>query len=184
MNKTQLRKDFDKKEYDAGASAFKIACWYIVSSILFRSGLMPFSSVLVVMLRLFGCKAGKEVRVKPYVNIKYPWKLSIGDYTWIGEGSVIENLAQVSLGNSVCLSQDCMLMTGNHNYKKTSFDLFVSPIIVEDGAWIGARAVVSPGITIASHAIITLGSVITKNTEPYTIYQGNPAMKVGERVIS
>ena len=184
MNKTQLRKDFDKKDYDSGGSALKIGCWYLVSTLFFRSGLIPFSSVLVALLRLFGCKAGKDVRVKPFVNIKYPWKLAIGDHSWIGEGSIIENLAPVTLGKNVCLSQECMLMTGNHNYKKTTFDLFVRPIIIEDGAWIGARAIVSPGLLIASHAIITMGSVATKNAEPYAVYQGNPAMKVGERVIS
>ena len=184
MNKTQLRKDFDKKDYDAGGGAFKIACWYLISTVFFRSGLMPFSSVLVAFLKLFGCRVGTDVRVKPFVNIKYPWKLTIGDHTWIGEGCIIENLAPVSLGNNVCLSQECMLMTGNHNFKKTTFDLFVSPITVEEGAWIGARAVVSPGLVIASHAIITMGSIVTRNTEPYAIYQGNPAMKVGERIIS
>ena len=184
MNQTQLRKDFDKKDYTAGGSALKIGCWYLVSTMFFRSGLIPFSSVLVALLRLFGSKIGTDVRVKPFVNIKYPWKLTIGDYTWIGEGSIIENLAPVRLGNNVCLSQGCMLMTGNHNYKKTTFDLFVSPIVVEDGAWIGARAIVSPGVVIASHAIVTMGSVVTKDTEPYTIHQGNPAVKVGDRIIS
>ena len=184
MNKTQLRKKFDKKDYDAGGSAVKIACWYLVSTVFFRSGLMPFSSVLVGLLKLFGCKVGSDVRVKPYVNIKYPWKLNIGDHTWIGEGCIIENLASVSLGSNVCLSQECMLMTGNHNYKKTSFDLFVSPIVIEEGAWIGARAVISPGITVASHVIITMGSIVTKSTQPFAIYQGNPAIKVGDRIIS
>lgn len=184
LNKTQLRKDFDKKDYDAGASTFKMVCWYFVSTIFFRSGLMPFSSILVAILRLFGCDAGKDIRVKPFVNIKYPWKLAIGDHTWIGEGCIIENLAQVTLGKNVCLSQESMLMTGNHNYKKISFDLFFKPVIIEDGAWIGANCIVCPGVVVASHAILTIGSVATKNTEPYTIYQGNPAIKVAERVIS
>lgn len=184
MNKTQLRKAFDKKDYNSGGSALKIFCWYLISTVFFRSGLMPFSSVLVTLLKLFGCKTGKEIRVKPFVNIKYPWKLSIGDYAWLGEGSTIENLAQVTIGKNVCLSQRCMLVTGNHNYKKSTFDLFVSPIIVEEGAWIGAGAVVSPGITIGSHGIVTLGTIVTKNTDPYAIYQGNPAVKIGERIIS
>ena len=183
MNQTRLRKNFDKKDYNAGASAFKIFCWYLVSTVFFRSGLIPFSSVLVGLLKLFGCKTGKDTRVKPFVNIKYPWKLSIGDYTWIGEGCIIENLAQVTLGKNVCLSQGCMLVTGNHNYKKTSFDLFVKPILIEDGAWIGAKAIVCPGVVVSSHAVLTVGSVAVNNVDPYAVYQGNPGIKIRSRMI-
>ena len=101
LNKTQLRKDFDTNNYDAGASSFKMACWYFVSTVFFRSGLMPFSSVLVAILRLFGCKAGKDIRIKPFVNIKYPWKLVIGDHTWIGEGCII-GAGAIVLENTIC----------------------------------------------------------------------------------
>jgi putative colanic acid biosynthesis acetyltransferase WcaF len=183
MNKTQLRKAFDKKDYDCGASSFKLMFWYFISTVFFRSGLMPFSFVLVGLLRLFGCKAGKDVRIKPFVNIKYPWKLIIGDHTWIGEGSVIENLALVTLGDNVCISQGSMLITGNHNYSSTTFDLFVKPIIIEEGAWIGANAMVCPGVTVASHAVLTVGSVAVNNIDPYSIYQGNPGVKIRSRVI-
>jgi putative colanic acid biosynthesis acetyltransferase WcaF len=184
LNKTKLRKDFNKKDYDAGASAFKIVAWYFVSTIFFRTGLIPFSTILLLFLKLFGCKAGKDIRIKPFVNIKYPWKLIIGDHTWIGEGCIIENLALVTLGNNVCLSQGSTLVTGNHNYKKTSFDLFVSPITIEDGAWIGAKAIVCPGVLIGSHAVLTVGSVATKDAEAYSIYQGNPAVKVRKRSLT
>ncbi|MDB5013236.1 MAG: putative colanic acid biosynthesis acetyltransferase WcaF [Daejeonella sp.] len=76
-----------------------------------------------------------------------------------------------------------MLLTGNHNYKKTTFDLITSPIIVEDGVWIGAKAVVCPGVTAFSHAVLTVGSIATKNMACYSIYSGNPAAKIKDRVI-
>lgn len=150
--------------------------------LLFRSGLMPSSSVLVWILRLFGAKIGKDVRIKPYIYIHYPWKLSIGDYSWLAECR-IENLAEVSIGNNVCVSQKAMLLTGNHDYKKADFDLITKPIVLEDGVWIGANAVVCPGVTAASHAVLTVGSVATKDLESFSIYQGNPAIKVKDRVI-
>lgn len=150
--------------------------------IFFRSGLMPSSSALVWILRLFGAKIGKEVRIKPYIYIHYPWKLSVGDYSWLAECR-IENLAQVTIGNNVCVSQKAMLLTGNHDYKKVSFDLITKPIVLADGVWIGANAVVCPGVTAASHAVLTVGSVATKDLEAYAIYQGNPTVKVKERVI-
>ncbi len=183
MLQTQLKKAFDKKDFNAGASILKLTCWYFVSFLFFRSGLMPISSVLVLILKLFGAKIGKEVRIKPYVHIHYPWKLTIGNYTWLAQCS-IENLAQVTIGNHVCISQQAMLLTGNHNYSKISFDLITKPIVLEDGVWIGAKAIVCPGVTAASHSVLSVGSVATKNLAAYAIYQGNPAVKVRDRVIA
>ena len=181
-NQTKLKKDFDQKGFDTGASSLKRFCWYFTSMLFFRSGLIPISSILVFILRLFGAKIGKEVRIKPYIYIHYPWKLSIGDNSWLAECR-IENLAQVTIGNNVCISQNAMLLTGNHNYKTINFDLITKSIILEDGVWIGARAIVCPGITAKSHAILSVGSIATKDLEPYSIYQGNPAVKVREREI-
>ena len=183
MIKTQLKKRFDKKDFDAGASAFKIFTWYCISTLFFRSGIIPFSIILVAILKLFGARIGKDVRIKPFVNIKYPWKLNIGHHTWIGENCCIENLASVSLGENVCLSQGCMILTGNHNYKSAEFDLITLPVNIEDGAWIGAKAVVCPGVVVASHAVLTVSSIAVQNMEAYSIYQGNPAIKIRTRII-
>jgi putative colanic acid biosynthesis acetyltransferase WcaF len=180
---TQLAKKFDTKEFVIGASALKQIFWYCTSGLFFRSGLIPFSSVLVWLLRLFGAKIGKDVRIKPYVHIKYPWKLIIGDYSWIAE-CFIENLDFVTIGKNCCISQKAMLMTGNHNYKKQSFDLFTQSIILEDGVWIGANASVCPGVICKNHSVLSIGSIATKNLDAYSIYQGSPAVKVRDRILS
>lgn len=182
-NETRLRKAFDKKDFDAGASGLKIALWYFTSMFFFRSGLIPFSSILVFILRLFGSKIGKEVRIKPYIHIYYPWKLTIGDYSWLSECR-IENLAPVIIGKNVCISQKAMLLTGNHDYKKVGFDLITSPINLEDGVWIGASSIVCPGVIAKSHSILTVGSTASQNLDPYTVYKGNPAVAVKNRIIS
>lgn len=132
---------------------------------------------------MFGAKVGKGLIIKPHVAIKYPWKLRIGDHVWIGEGVWIDNLANVSLGNHTCISQGAMILCGNHNYKKSSFDLVVKDIVIEDGAWIGAKATVCPGVKVGSHSLLTVGSVATIALEPYWIYQGNPAQKVKMREV-
>lgn len=184
MNKeTQLKKDFDKKDFDQGASSLKIVIWYFTSMLFFRSGLIPFSAILVAILKIFGAKIGKDVRIKPYIYIHYPWKLTVGDYSWLAECR-IENLAEVTIGKNVCVSQKAMLLTGNHDYKKPGFDLITQPIVLADGSWVGAKAIVCPGITLASHAVLTVGSVATKNLDAYSIYQGNPAVKVKDRIIN
>lgn len=103
---------------------------------------------------------------------------------WIGEGVWIDNLGKVKIGNNVCISQGAMLLTGNHNYKKESFDLIVGDITLEDGVWVGAKSVVCPGVTMKSHSILTVGSVLTKDAEEYGIYQGNLAVMVKKRVFS
>jgi len=121
--------------------------------------------------------------IKPCVNIKYPWNLTVGNNTWIGENVWIDSLVMITIGCNVCLSQGAVLITGSHNYKKPSFDLVTGSIILEDGVWIGALAVVNQGITVASHAVLTTGSVATKNLEAYSIYQGNPAVKIRPRVV-
>lgn len=182
MLKTQLKKNFDKKDFSSGASTLKMMLWYFTSVVFIRSGIIPSSSLIVFILKLFGAKIGKDVRIKPGIYIHYPWRLTIGDYSWLAECR-IENLAQVTIGDNVCVSQKAMLLTGNHNYKSVDFDLIVQPILLEEGSWIGANATVCPGITAKSHAVLTVGSIATKDLESYSIYQGNPAVKVKDRAI-
>lgn len=158
--------------------------WYLFSLFFFKSSWLPFSFFKVFILRIFGAKIGKSVVIKPSVNIKYPWKLSLGNHVWIGENVWIDNLDNVVIGNNVCISQGALLLCGNHNYKKDSFDLITNPIIVEDGVWIGAKSTVLPAVTAKSHSILTAGSVTSKDLEPYSIYRGSPAEKVSIRTIS
>ncbi|PZM82068.1 MAG: colanic acid biosynthesis acetyltransferase WcaF [Candidatus Margulisiibacteriota bacterium] len=173
---------FENSYYKPGRSSKRV-CWYILSH-FFVNTYIPFPATLKInLLRLFGAKIGKGTVVKPGINIKYPWFLTIGDNVWLGENVWIDNLAQVSIGSNVCLSQGCYLLTGNHDYKKISFDLIVKPIVIEAGSWVGAKSIVCPGVVLATNSIITAGSVITKSTLSDYIYQGNPAIPVRKRII-
>lgn len=171
---------YDNSWYTPG-SKWKILLWYFINVFFFVNPLNPLLGIKVKLLRLFGARIGKGVWIKPGVNIKYPWKLTIGNHCWIGENVWIDNLDQVTIGNNVCLSQGAMLLCGNHNYKVPTFDLIVKPITLEDGVWIGAQAVVCPGVTCKCHSILTVGSMATKDLEERGIYQGNPAKRVRER---
>jgi putative colanic acid biosynthesis acetyltransferase WcaF len=183
MANTSLKKNFDKKAFKVGASSTKVYCWYLVNLICFKSGLVPFSNILVGILRVFGAEIGKDVRIKPGIHIRYPWKLQLGDHSWLAD-CYIDNLDFVSIGKNVCISQQAMLMTGNHNYKSSSFDLVTKPIVLEDGVWIGAKSLVAPGVRASSHAVLTAGSTAVKNLDAYVIYQGNPALRLRNRVFS
>jgi len=132
---------------------------------------------------MFGAKISSGVVIKPCVLIKYPWFLKIEKNTWIGEKVWIDNLAMITIGTNVTISQGAMLLTGNHNYKKPAFDLEVYPIIIEDGVWIGAKSVVCPDVTCESHAVLSVGSVAVNDLDAYKVYSGNPATEVRERII-
>jgi putative colanic acid biosynthesis acetyltransferase WcaF len=178
---SSYRNDWYKAEIKA--SKLKQLLWYVTNILFFKNPLNAVSGLKVSLLRLFGARVGVGVVIKPSVNIKYPWKLQVGNHTWIGEGVWIDNLANITIGSNVCLSQGAMLLTGNHDYSKATFDLMVKGIVLEDGVWIGAQAMVAPGITCYSHAVLAACSVATKNLEAYKIYQGNPAVEVRDRII-
>jgi putative colanic acid biosynthesis acetyltransferase WcaF len=168
---------------DRGKPVAIEALWMVVSVLLFRHSLALGNGFKRFLLRLFGAKIGDGVIIKPGVRIKFPWKLSVGDHAWIGEGVWIDNLDSVTIKSHACISQEAMLVCGNHDYSKRGFDLITGGITVEIGAWIASRAIVGPGVTVGTHAVLTAGSVATKSLDPYGIYRGNPAIRTGTREI-
>ncbi len=179
--KTELA-SFNNDWYKPG-SKVKRAIWYCFNATFLLNPMNPFSGLKKFVLRLFGAKIGKGVVLKQRINVKYPWFLEIGDHSWIGEDVWIDNLTHVKIGSNCCVSQGALLLCGNHNYKKSTFDLMVGEIIMEEGSWVGAKAIVTGGVTCASHSILSAGSVTSKNLDAYQIYRGNPAIKVIERKI-
>jgi putative colanic acid biosynthesis acetyltransferase WcaF len=172
---------FDNSWYNPGRGVVVRTLWYYTNACFLNSYLFPFSGLKVFLLRLFGAQIGKGCVIKPKVNIKYPWLLKVGDSCWLGEKVWIDNLAQVDIANNVCLSQGAMLLCGNHDYKKVTFDLMVKPIILGEGAWIGAKAMVCPGIKVGKYALLSVASVATDDLEAEMIYRGVPAEKVKAR---
>jgi putative colanic acid biosynthesis acetyltransferase WcaF len=174
---------FSSARFDRGASRFHECLWLITSLLLFRLCPFSLSSLKCMVLRAFGAKIGRGVVIKPQVKITFPWKLIVGDFVWLGEECWLLNLEQIVIGSNVCISQRALLCTGNHNYSLPTFDLIVKPIVVEDGAWLGAGSWVGPGVNVGSHAVLAAGSVMAKNMEPWGIYRGNPAELVKRRAI-
>jgi putative colanic acid biosynthesis acetyltransferase WcaF len=113
--------------------------------------------------------------------VKYPWLLGVGDHSWLGEDCWIDNLAAVRIGNNVCLSQGAYLCTGNHDWSDPVFGLIVKPINLGDGAWVGAGAIVCPGVSLGECAVVAAGSVVTRDVPALEIHAGNPARFVRRR---
>lgn len=171
-------------KYTPGASYLKQLLWYVLGQPLFRSYWLPVSGLKVCLLRLFGAQVGEGVRVKPGVMIKFPWRISIGNYVWLGEQVWLDNVTNIYIGDHVCISQGAYLGTGNHDWRDPNFVLRLSAIHLESSCWIGAKAVVGPGVTIGQGAVLCLGSVAGQSLDPMTIYAGNPARPVKTRQMS
>lgn len=180
MNQKTDLSSFNNSWYKPGGTLIGRVMWYFINAAVMNSW-MPFSGVRVFWLRMFGAKLGTGVVIKPKVNIKYPWKLKVGNHVWIGEGVWIDNLDEVEIGDNVCISQGAFILCGNHDYSKSTFDLVTKKVIIEQGAWVGAKAVVCPGTFMRSHSMVTVGSVAIGVLDEYSIYQGNPAVKVKDR---
>lgn len=168
-------------DYTPGAPLWRQLLWYGLGAPLFRSYSLPASSLKVWLLRRFGATIGQGVRIKPGVQVKFPWRLQVGDHVWLGEGAWLDNVAPITIGDHVCISQAVYLCTGNHDWSDPHFQLRPAAITLEPGCWLGARAVVGPGVTVGTGAVLTLGSVATRDLDPMTIYVGNPAQPLKTR---
>jgi putative colanic acid biosynthesis acetyltransferase WcaF len=170
--------------FQRGASPLKESLWVLVSLVLFR--LCPFSvsPLKRKVLRAFGARIGNNVTIKPQVKITFPWKLTIGNHVWLGEECWLLNLERITIENNVCISQRAFLCTGSHDYKLSSFDLITKPIVVKNGAWLGAGCWVGPGVTVGADSVLTAGSVATKDLEAGGIFRGDPAVFLRPRIFS
>ena len=119
-------KQVDLSSYNStieiGAGKIKQILWYFINVLFFKNGWNPSSGIKITLLKLFGCKVGEGVVIKPGVNIKYPWKLSLGNHVWVGENVWIDNLSMVKIDSHVTLSQGAMILTGSHDPGRTTFD--------------------------------------------------------------
>lgn len=174
---------FDNSWYSPRRSRLVQAIWYFLGLPILRCPYTPSSSLRRLLLRSFGTRLGRGVVLQKPFRVKYPWLLSVGHNSWLGEDCWIDNLAPVTIGANVCISQGVYLCTGNHDWSDPVFGLIVRPITLHDGAWLGARSVICPGVTIGQSAVVCAGSVVTRNVPPCEIHAGNPARFVRRREI-
>jgi len=180
---TRVRNDlFDPAiGLDRGRPFWVEACWHCLKCLLFLPPWPVPSAFKCGVLRLFGARIGRGVVIKPRVNIHLPWKLAVGDFAWIGEEAFILNFEPVEVGAHCCISQRAFLCTGNHDYRRPDMPYRNARITLQDGAWIGAQAFVAPGVTIGTDAVITAGSIVTRDQPAQMICSGNPCAALKKR---
>jgi putative colanic acid biosynthesis acetyltransferase WcaF len=157
---------------------------WLIAQALLVSSFQPSSWLRIKTLKLFGAQIGAGVVVKPGVRVKFPWKLQIAEYTWIGESVWIDNLDDVVIGAHCCLSQGVYLCTGSHDWSQETFDLIVKPITLKDGTWLAAFAKVAPGVVTGEDSVLNMNSVATSDLEPSMVHSGNPAKPIKPRVVN
>ena len=172
--------EYDKSSFDRGRSKLVESVWLLLDALLVRSSI-PGSAHRRLILRAFGARIGSRVIIKPGVQIKFPWRLSIGDDTWIGEEVWIDNLATVQIGANCCISQGAYVCTGNHDWASRDFKLIVRPVRIEDSAWLASRSVIGPGVIVGEGAVLSLASVATSDLAAWSVYQGCPAILKKQR---
>ena len=165
-----------------GRNAFAVQLWWIVQGTFFRCSPQFMYGFRRFILKLFGAKIGKDVIIRPTVRITYPWKVSIGDFSWIGDDVVLYSLGEIEIGNNVVISQKTYLCTGSHDYSKITFPIFAEKIIIKDECWLATDVFVAPGITIEKGTVIGSRSSVYKNIPANKVCVGNPAKIIRERV--
>lgn len=171
---------FDNTQFRRGRSRLVEALWVAVGGLLFSSWI-PGSAWRAWLLRAFGAHVGTGVVIKPRVRITFPWKLQVGDHSWIGEQVWIDNLDQVAIGSHCCISQRAYLCTGSHRWDLPTFDLVTRPIRIADHCWLAAHCRVAPGVAVEEGAVLTFASVAFNDLSAWTIHHGNPAQAVKPR---
>lgn len=166
-----------------GKSKFIVQLWWLVQAIFFKPSPQLLYGWRRFLLRLFGAQIGKDVIIRPSVEVTYPWKLSIGDYSWIGDDVVLYTLGYINIGKNAVISQRSYLCTGSHDYKKLDFQIFSEAIYIEDECWLATDVYVSPGITIGQGTVVGARSSVFKDLPAGKICLGSPAKVLKNRII-
>ncbi|QDC15937.1 putative colanic acid biosynthesis acetyltransferase [Rhodococcus ruber] len=163
---------FSGEGYDKGRNSLFQILWIALSGSVVTRWWCP-NSLRIAVLRLFGARIGENVLIRHRVRIHWPWKLEVGDNSWIGEGSWILNLEPVTIGSNVCISQDVLLCTGSHNRRSPTFEFDNGSITVRDQCWIATRATVLRGVTVGENSTIGACALIVRDVSPESTIVSN-----------
>lgn len=164
-----------------GRPGWYVQLWWLVQASLFRMSPQLMYGWRRWLLRLFGAKIGKKVIVRPTAKITYPWKLHIGDYSWIGEDVVLYTLGEIEIGSNVVISQKSYICAASHDYTSLNFDIFANKVQIEDEVWLATNVFVAPGVTIGKGTVVGASSSVFNNLPSMMLCVGSPAKPIRER---
>jgi putative colanic acid biosynthesis acetyltransferase WcaF len=157
--------------------------WGVAYSLLFRPSPRPAHAWRSFLLRCFGAKMGRSCHIYPKAVVWAPWNLYCGYQATVADGATVYNPKPIRLGTHAIVSQEAYLCGATHDYEDPAFPLVAAEISIGDNAWVCARATVQPGVKVGEGAVLALGSVATRDLQPWTVYAGVPARKIKSRVL-
>lgn len=165
-----------------GKNPIFVQCWWLVQSSFFALSPQFAYKWRNFLLKSFGAKIGRGVIIRPSVKVTYPWRLTIGDNSWIGDNVELYTLGEIEIGNDVVISQRSYICTGSHEYQKETFDIYAKKITIEDQVWLATDVYIAPGLTVGKGAVIGARSSVFKNMPAEMICIGSPAKPVRHRL--
>ncbi len=175
---------YDQSWYNAGRPKWMILLWWLVQAVVFPITLHAHHGPRRFLLRLFGAHIGKGVVIRPSARVHYPWKVAIGDYSWIGSDVVLYSLDTIEIGSHCAISQKSYLCTGSHDAQDAAFGLKTAPIVIENGVWVATDCFVGPGVRIGANALVGARSNVFSDLPAQQICLGSPCRPQKLRDIS
>lgn len=175
---------YNQSWYEAGRPRWVILLWWLLQAVVFP--LTPHAShgPRCWLLRRFGAEIGQQVVIRPTARFTYPWNVTIGDYSWIGDDVVLYSLDQIQIGRHCVISQKSYLCTGSHNFQDPAFGLQIHPIVVGHGAWIATDCFIAPGVTVGANTVVGARSSVFKSLPSGYVCWGNPCRPQHPRMMA
>ncbi len=170
--------------YSMGRARIIVLLWQLVQSTLYSWAPRPFYGWRRFWLRAFGARLGHNVRIRPNVTVEFPWRLTIGDNSTVGDYAWIYTLAPITIGRNCVVSQYVRLVTGSHDARDRNLCLVVKPIVVGDCSWIGSGAFIGPGVTIGEGTVVGAQTNIFKDLPPWKIVTNSSSLQIKDRTIN
>jgi putative colanic acid biosynthesis acetyltransferase WcaF len=145
--------------YDKGRGFLWQASWFAVQNLIFGAWWCP-RFLRPRLLRLFGARIGSNPFIRHRVRVLWPWKLTLGDNAVLGEDVWLLNLEPITIGSDVCLSQGAFLCSGSHDHSSPDFAYDNGPIVIQDGVWVAAQALILRGVTVGTGCVIGARAVV------------------------
>jgi putative colanic acid biosynthesis acetyltransferase WcaF len=165
---------YDQSGFDRGRPGWFILGWWVVQAVTFPLIPQPLSRWRCQILRWFGAKIGQGVLIRPTARFTYPWKVEIGDYSWIGDDVVFYSLDQIRVGEHCVISQKTYLCTGSHDLQSPEFALQTAPIVIRNGVWVAIDCLITQGVEIGANTVVGARSSVFNALPAQQVCWGTP----------
>lgn len=156
-------------------------CLELQNMILRWAGYIPSHHIRRFIYRLCGMNIGKGSAIHMGAVFYNIANITIGSDSIIGEHAVLDGRDRLSIGNHVALASEVMIYNSQHDMAAADFHATSGPVVIDDYAFIGPRAIILPHVTVGKGAVVAAGAVVTKDVPSFAVVGGVPAKHIAER---